>query len=140
MLAAASKSIGLLPSGVGGMKKLIKKRDDGDDGDEDAEASSKRRKVNSKQKAVTPRTKGKPQHDDTPEKMCIGEIEHEKKKDVILKGRLVTAAKSTIRTYMVAQTVQNGGKFKLIAEITASHCHDHRGLMEQVCTIIYTHS
>ena len=63
-----------------------------------------------------------------------------KYKDVVLNGMLVTAAKSTIRTYMVAQTVQSGGKFKLIAEITASHCHDHRGLMEQVCTIIYTHS
>ena len=57
----------------------------------------------------------------------MGEIEDEKNKDAILKCRLVTAAKGTIRTYMVAQTVQSGGKFKLIAEITASHCHDHRG-------------
>ena len=32
LLAAASKSTGLLPSGVGGMKTLIKNRDDGDDG------------------------------------------------------------------------------------------------------------
>ena len=70
----------------------------------------------------------------------MGEIEDEKTKDVILKGRLVTAAKGIIRTYMVTQTVQSGGTFKLIAEIAASHCHDHRGLMEQVCTIFYTHS
>ena len=70
----------------------------------------------------------------------MGEIEDEKKKDVILKGRLVTAAKGTIRTYMVAQTVQSGCKFKLIAQMTASQCRDHRKLMGHVCTIIYTHS
>ena len=89
LLAAASKSTGLLPSGVGGMKKLINNRDDGDDGDENdcgksyAEASTKRRKVNSKQKAVTPRTKGKPQHDDTPEKFGMGEIEKMKRRTML---------------------------------------------------------
>ena len=56
---------------MGSMKQLIKQHDDGDDGDEDAEASIKRLKVNSKQKAVTPRTKGKPQHGDTPEILCM---------------------------------------------------------------------